>query len=283
MVITQLFRFPIVSIMFDRTPAMKCIYWINVAATYVTCQRMRLFVKGCCHPSWKPRRLHWHRKCVGSFCFESNIYFHRSIFIHQWLRMCEWRCAQCFLSCRKFHMMEVHHYSHDSHHSLNRHLSRLGPLMIVNQVVPCRKSWRHSAACMAVAFGFSSTGGWSKISAKVLWTFSCNSSIVNSSRCCNSWSCAREFLCTIVGAVSTRPEDDRRNDCLVRILTALFLSCTGFGFLFILLGLLLLFGLLAFFCWDFLWRAAQSKPEATSRSPAAHSLWLAPAGAQHKI
>ena len=90
--------------MFDRTPAMKCIYWINVAATYVTCQRMRLFVKGCCHPSWKPRRLHWHRKCVGSFCFESNIYFHRSIFIHQWLRMCEWRCAQCFLSCRKFHM-----------------------------------------------------------------------------------------------------------------------------------------------------------------------------------
>ena len=36
--------------------------------------------------------------------------------------------------------------------------------------------------------------------------------------------------------------------CLVRILTALFLSCTGFGFLFILLGLLLPFGVLAFFC-----------------------------------
>ena len=133
---------------------------------------------------------------------------------------------------------------------------------------------------MAVAFGFSSTGGWSKISAKVLWTFSCNSSIVNSSRCCNSWSCAREFLCTIVGAVSTLWA---LASSLRFGLWLLILSCTGFGFLFILLGLLLLFGLLAFFCWDFLWRAAQSKPEATSRSPAAHSLWLAPAGAQHKI
>ena len=40
----------------------------------------------------------------------------------------------------------------------------------------------------------------------------------------------------------------KRNDCIVRIAKALFLSCTGFGFLFILLGLLLLFGLLAFFC-----------------------------------
>ena len=49
-------------------------------------------------------------------------------------------CRQ-FLLRKQYILSQIHlHYSHDSHHSLNRHLSRLGPLMIVNQVVPCRKS-----------------------------------------------------------------------------------------------------------------------------------------------
>ena len=66
----------------------------------------------------------------------SQIHLHSSVTAYVRMAM----RSMLFIVQEVSHEMEVHHYSHDSHHSLNRHLSRLGPLMIVNQVVPCRKN-----------------------------------------------------------------------------------------------------------------------------------------------